>query len=210
MTSEEERAAIEGVLDGDQSSFEALVLDNQKKVYNLALRLTGDANDALDASQESFLRAYTHLGAFKGECRFGVWLYRITYNICTDLLRKRARESALGEMVSLSGDGQEREIEIPDVRGLPEDALLRRELTDAVNRAMGLLPPMHRQILLLREVSGMSYADIAVVIGHGEGTVKSRLSRARAALAEILAKNGTIGAEIRHKQKEPDVEGSGR
>ncbi|MDR1299148.1 MAG: RNA polymerase sigma factor [Oscillospiraceae bacterium] len=210
MTAEEESAVIAKVLDGDSPSFEALVLDNQKKVYNLAFRLTGDGNDALDVSQESFLRAYTHLGTFKGECRFGVWLYRITYNICTDLLRKRARESSYGETVSLSGYGEEREIEIPDVRELPEDALLRRELSDAVSEGIALLPPMHRQILLLREVSGMSYCDIASVIGLSEGTVKSRLSRARDALARILEKNGTIQAKIRHKKKATDGEASGR
>ncbi|MDR1590201.1 MAG: sigma-70 family RNA polymerase sigma factor [Oscillospiraceae bacterium] len=196
MTAAEERSAIDRTLGGDVSAFEALVLDNQKNVYNLALRLTGDENDALDASQEAFLRAYTHLGSFKGESRFSVWLYRITYNVCSDFLRKRARDRS-AQIISLDEYGDGRESDIPDVRALPEDALLRRELREAIRKGIDSLPPVYRETLLLRESSGMSYADIADVMCVGEGTVKSRLSRARQALVRVLTENGTLGGEDR-------------
>lgn len=196
MTAVEEGSAIERTLGGDASAFEALVLDNQKNVYNLALRLTGDENDALDASQEAFLRAYTHLGSFKRESRFSVWLYRITYNICSDILRKKARDRD-AHIISLDEYGDERDPDIPDMRALPEDVLLRRELFGAIVKGIESLPPVYRETLLLRESSGMSYADISEVMGVGEGTVKSRLSRARQSLVRILTENGTLGDEKR-------------
>jgi RNA polymerase sigma-70 factor (ECF subfamily) len=198
LTAAEERSAIDRTLEGDASAFEALVLNNQKNVYNLALRMTGDENDALDVSQEAFLRAYTHLGSFKGESRFSVWLYRITYNICSDLLRKKARDKSV-HIISLDEYGDGREPELPDARALPEDMLLRRELFAAVVKGLESLPPVYRETLLLRESSGLSYADIAEVTGVSEGTVKSRLSRARQALARILTENGTLGDEKRLK-----------
>lgn len=209
MTIDEERSAIAGVMGGDASSFEALVLDNQKKVYNLALRLTGNEDDALDLSQEAFLRAYTHLGSFKAESRFFVWLYRITYNICTDFLRKRARERGAG-IVSLSEYDEEGDMEIPDARALPEEALLRKETRERIGECVERLSPAHREILLLRELSGMSYAELASVTGAGEGTIKSRLSRARQALARELTADGTIEGKLRHTEKQSDEEASGR
>lgn len=201
MTAAEECSAIDRVLEGDASAFEPLVLDNQERVYRLALRMTRDPDDALDVSQEAFLRAYSHLRAFKRESQFSVWLYRITYNICTDVLRKRARENRI-DVVYTDEYGEECELDIPDVRPLPEDVVLRRELHDAVSAGIDKLPPMHREILLLREVSGMCYADIARVMCVGEGTVKSRLSRARQALARILTVDGTIGADLRLNKKD--------
>jgi RNA polymerase sigma-70 factor (ECF subfamily) len=193
LTAEEERAAIERVLGGDSSAFEKLVLENQKNVYNLALRLTGDENDALDMSQDAFLRAYMHLDSFRGESMFSVWMYRITYNVCTDFLRKKTRERRF-ETVSIDDDGGDDgyEFEIPDVRELPEDALLRAEYLRSVSRCMDALRPIYRDVLVMREITGMSYAEIAAATGLEEGTVKSRISRARNALARAVALEGTF------------------
>jgi RNA polymerase sigma-70 factor (ECF subfamily) len=201
LTAAEECSAIDRVLEGDASAFEPLVLDNQKSVYHLALRMTRDPDDALDVSQEAFLRAYSHLSTFKRESRFSVWLYRITYNICTDLLRKKSRENRI-DLVYTDEYGEEYEQELPDIRPLPEDVVLRRELHDAVSAGIDKLPPAHREVLLLREISGMCYADIARVMCVGEGTVKSRLSRARQALARILIEDGTISADLRLNKKD--------
>ncbi len=191
MTKDEELRLIGRVLDGDQSAFEPLVLDNQKSVYNLALRMTGNEEDALDISQEVFIKAYSGLASFRGESRLGFWLYRLTYNMCIDLSRKKKREN-VSSITYLDESGEETDLEIPDLRQLPENEAERSELRQAVRDAIDRLSPEHRNMLLLREISGMSYTEIAQALDLNEGTVKSRLARARIKLAEILVKNGTF------------------
>ena len=191
MTKEMEADYIRRVLSGDSSAFEPLVQENQKNVYNLALRMTGSEEDALDISQEVFLKAYSGLASFRCESRLGFWLYRLTYNMCVDLSRKRKREN-LTSLTYLDDSGEENELEIPDTRRMPEDELQRAELRRAVRAAIDTLTPEHRSMLLLREIGGMSYAEIAQVLGLNEGTVKSRLARARIKLAGILVGNGTF------------------
>lgn len=191
MTPAEESSIIKKVLSGDANAFEALVSAHQKNVYNLALRLTGNEQDALDISQEAFLKAYTSLGTFRGGSRFSVWLYRLTYNLCIDLIRRERR----GAVVSLSvsdPDGEEAVLDIPDTRPSPETELERREIREAADKAFKTLSDEHRQILSMREGAGMSYADISAALGINEGSVKSRLSRARKSLAKALVKSGTF------------------
>ena len=114
MTREEERAVIERVLAGDGQAFEALVKANEKGVYNLALRMLGNAEDALDASQEAFFRAYKALGRFRGDSKFSVWLYRLTSNVCLDMLRRAGRY----DETSLTGEDEE-DLPLPDSRFFP-------------------------------------------------------------------------------------------
>ena len=202
MTAAEESLIIKRVLSGDGEAFEELVLENQKNVYNLALRLMGNEQDALDVSQEAFIKAYTKLGSFRGGSRFSAWLYRVTYNICLDQLRKNGRANVIS-LNYTDSEGDEGEYEIPDTRTTPEDALEKRELNEAINEAMEHLSPEHRQILALREGADMSYADISALLGINEGSVKSRISRARRALAKILTENGTFSdgeRQIRGKE----------
>ena len=196
MTAAEETLIINRVLSGDGDAFETLVLEHQKNMYNLALRLTGNEQDALDASQEAFIKAYTKLGSFRGGSRFSAWLYRVTYNICLDMLRKNGRSNVIS-LNYTDSDGEEGEYEIPDSRLTPEDALEMKELTEAINEAMEHLSPEHRQILALREGADMSYADISALLGINEGSVKSRISRARKSLAKILTENRTFSPEER-------------
>ena len=197
MTREEEHVLIGRVLNGDRAAFEPLVLENQKNVYNLALRMTGSEEDALDVSQEVFIKAYSSLGSFRGESRLGFWLYRLTYNMCIDLSRKKKRENT-SSITYLDDAGEESDLEIPDLRHLPEDEAERAELRRAVSAAIDCLTPEHRNMLLLREVSGLSYAEIARALTLNEGTVKSRLARARIKLCEILVRSGTF--EPPHRQ----------
>ena len=191
MTVEEESAVVARVIAGDSDAFGELVLDNQKKVYNLALKMTGNGEDALDISQEAFIKAFTSLATFRAESRFSVWMYRLTYNLCIDFQRKRARTSTVSLAV-YDDDGAEGEIVIPDVRALPEDEVLRHELGQALSSAIEKLPPKYREIIIMREVTGLSYSDIAVTLYLNEGTVKSRLSRARQLLSSMLIENGTF------------------
>ena len=186
MTSTEEMQVIYNVIDGDSGAFEALVLDNQKNVYNLALKMTANEDDALDISQEVFLKAYIQLNSFRGECRFSVWLYRMTHNHCIDFLRKKMRT----EIISLTyqnDDDDIVELEIPDLRALPEDRAIRHEMRLIIGAGIDSLRPLHREALIMREITGMSYKEIAVALHISEGTAKSRIARARQKLVVILS-----------------------
>ncbi len=189
MTREEERALIARVLDGDTDAFEALVRANEKGVYNLALRMLGNEQDALDASQEAFFRAYRSLDRFQGNSKLSVWLYRVTSNVCLDMLRKvgRRRESPLTDE-----DGQD--LPLPDDSADPQRELEKQELRRALRRNMAKLEPGFRQVLVLRDVNGLAYDEIAQVTGLEPGTVKSRIFRARRKLAALLERDGNFFA----------------
>jgi len=196
MIIEEEKAIIERVINGDKNAFEELVLANQKNVYNLALKMTRNEDDALDISQEAFIKAYNQLGKFRGDSRFSVWLYRLTYNLCIDFLRKKPSSSVIS--LDYEDDGGEvKPLEIPDLRNLPEDSAIRDETRKSINESINELPLKHREILVMREITGMSYDDIALSLNINAGTVKSRLARARLNLLEILEKKGTFPENYR-------------
>ncbi len=191
MTREQEAAVIQAVLGGDVNAFEKLVKEYEKNVYNLALRMTGNSEDAADMSQEAFIKAYNSITSFRGDSKFSVWLYRIVSNVCLDFLRSRSRK----QTVSLSAendDGEDVELDIADETQSPELLLDRSMTRDAVRRGLAALPPDHREILLLREIQGLSYEEIADVLGLEEGTVKSRIFRARKKLCSFLIKDGNI------------------
>lgn len=192
MTKEEELRLIQRVLAGDKNAYEPLVLEHQTKVYNLALRILGNETDAWDAAQEALLRAYTSLADFRGESRFGVWLYRLTNNICIDMLRKQKRRPAVSLDAMENEDGESERLEIPDERFSPQEELEKKELRAAVSRAMAQLPEEYRQILALREISGLSYEELAEALKLETGTVKSRLNRARKKLCALLLRDGNF------------------
>jgi len=191
MTVNEEKEIIKRVTEGDANAFEELVLANQNNVYNLAMKMTRNEEDALDISQEAFIKAYQQLGKFRGDSRFSVWLYRLTYNLCIDFLRKRPN----AKVISLDYEdesGDVKPLEVPDLRDLPEDAAIRAEMRKTLAESIKELPPKHREILVMREITGMSYDEIAETLGVNAGTVKSRLARARLKLVEILKEKGTF------------------
>ncbi len=204
MTASEERAVIDKVLDGDTNAFEALVLAHQKNVYNLALKMTASEHDAFDASQDAFIKAFTNLKSFRGDSRFSVWLYRLTYNICIDMMRRRKRAPVV-PLTTYNADSGEQPLDVPDERFEPEKLIEQREMRAAIVRGIDALPDKHREILVMREVTGMSYEEIAGALGISSGTVKSRLSRARQNLVTILERGGTFPDGTRHKaEKEVD------
>ena len=194
MTREEESAIIAKVLEGDADAFEPLVVAHQNFVYNIALKMLSNPEDAFDISQEAFIKAYRSLKDFKGESSFSSWLYRITANMCLDFMRRNKKRKA-ASIVYLDDSDELKELELPDTRFDPVTALERKELQGAINDALDLLPEDQRSILLLRELNGLSYAEIAEALKLETGTVKSRLFRARARLAKILKENGTFSAK---------------
>ena len=191
MTREQELAVIRRVQRGDANAFEYLVAAYEKNVYNLALRMTGNPEDAEDMAQEAFLKAYSSLDSFRGDSKFSVWLYRIVSNVCLDFLRKQKKRQSFSLSME-DDDGEEGELELPDLRRLPEDELEKKLTRDAVQRGLAQLPEDARQILLLREIQGLSSEEIGEALGLEPGTVKSRIFRARKKLCAFLLADGNI------------------
>jgi RNA polymerase sigma factor, sigma-70 family len=199
LTREQEAQIVRKVLQGDVNAFERLVTEYEKGVYAITLRMTGNAEDAADMTQETFIKAYNSLQSFRGDSKFSVWLYRIASNVCLDFLRSRNRKQTVSLSVE-DDEGEESQLEIADESQSPE-LLLERGLTrDAVRRGLQALPSDYRQILLLREIQGLSYEEIADTLEIEVGTVKSRIFRARKRLCTFLIEDGNI----------PDFTASGR
>ena len=186
---------------GDESAFEALVTENEKRIYNLCRRLTGNQEDAAELTQEAFLNAWRGLGRFQGESSFSTWLYRLATNACIDFLRKEKRRQSLSMTVSLDDEEEARQVELPDERYAPEGALERAEARRAVAEGLERLTLEHRQVLVMREIHGLSYAEIGQVLGLEEGTVKSRIARARGALRKVLTERGNLFGEPSSKKR---------
>ena len=185
----DEREIIERVLAGDNDAFGLLVEAYQTRVYNLALRLFGNRDDAFDLAQESFFRAWRSLSGFQFESSFSTWLFRLCSNICLDWLRAKKRRPTVS-MSTVDDEGEESQLELPDPGKSPEELLLAAEEREALARAMNQLPVEYREILTLRAIHDLSYTEIAEILKIKEGTVKSRLSRARLALRNKLLQNG--------------------
>ena len=185
-----ENEIIRSVLRGNVNDFEKLVTAYEKNVYNIALKMVGDPDDAADMTQETFIKAYRALSGFRGDSKFSSWLYRIASNVCLDFLRSRSRHP----QVSLSAvDEDDRAtFELPDMRQNPEEQLMKKLGMEAVRRGLEQLPEQQRQILVLRELGGLSYAELAQTLGLEEGTVKSRIFRARKRLCALLLCDGNI------------------
>lgn len=173
---------------GDTQAFEQLILQNQSKVYNLAYRMTGNSEDALDVSQEAFIKAWQALPNFKGESSFSTWMYRLTSNCAIDLLRKHKRKPHSSLTTNYLEDEEGSELQIPDQRFDPSHALQHKELGDAIEKGLRLLPPHHRDVLIMREIDGLSYHEISTTLALDLGTVKSRIARGRMALRKFLTK----------------------
>ena len=191
MTREQEAAIVRKVLGGDANAFETLVLDYEKNVYNIALRMTGNSEDAADMTQEAFIKAYNSLQSFRGDSKFSVWLYRIVSNVCLDFLRSKNRRPTVSLSVE-DDDGEDTQLDVADESQSPELLLDRKLTRDSVRRGLDSLPPDYRQILLLREIQGLSYDEIAQALSLEVGTVKSRIFRARKRLCTFLIDDGNI------------------
>ena len=171
---------------GDSEAFRLLVEAYQTQVYRVALRMCGEAA-ADDVTQEAFLAAWRALPEFRGTCRFSTWLYRLTTNAAIDCLRREKRHRDADDL-----DG----VELPDGGDTPQEAAERTETQTAVRSALSALSDEHRQVLLLRYMQELDYGEIAVALGISEGTVKSRINRAKARLKELLSGGGNLSAVI--------------
>jgi len=191
LTREEEIRIVQKVIRGDVNAFEKLVLEYEKSVYNIALRMTGNSEDASDMTQEAFIKAYNSLQSFRGDSKFSVWLYRIATNVCLDFLRSRSRKPTVSLSVE-DNEGEEVQLDVADESQSPELLLDRQMTRESVRRGLETLSPEYRQILLLREIRGLSYDEISQALGLEVGTVKSRIFRARKKLCTFLLQDGNI------------------
>ena len=174
---------------GDLHAFEELVRLYEKRVYAVALRSSGSPEDAADITQEVFLRAWRSIEEFRGDSGFSTWLFRITMNLCVDFARHKHVQPQTQPLVIGEEDSER---PIPDTAPTPEEHLDNRELGRELAAALDEVSEEHRRIVLLRDVSGLSYTEIAEVLEISEGTVKSRLSRARIALRTVLLRRGNL------------------
>lgn len=191
MTREQEAMIVQRIIGGETEAFELLVLEYQKNVYNVALRITGNPEDAADMAQEAFIKAFNSIASFKGDSRFSVWLYRIVSNVSVDFLRSRARRPETSLSVE-NEEGETVELEIADDTLSPERLVETKLTCQSVRRGLDALPEDYRKILVLREIQGLSYDEIAEVLDLEIGTVKSRIFRARKKLCAFLIKDGNI------------------
>lgn len=201
----EEQDLMRRARQGETDAFEQIVILYERKIYALAFRSTGSEADAADLTQEVFLRAWRSLGKFRGDSAVSTWLYRITMNLCVDFSRKKKIQA-----VPLA-DEEGTELPLPDTRAanLPEAALDSKELSRELSAALGELSEEHRQIVMLRDVSGLSYQEIGRLLSLEEGTVKSRIARARRNLRTILLKRGNIHLPSASKGQERRQENGG-
>jgi RNA polymerase sigma-70 factor (ECF subfamily) len=176
----DEPELIRRAIEGDDSAYRSLVERYQDRLLTVARRLVGDAHRAEDVVQDALLKAYAKLGSFHGRSTFYTWIYRITVNAASDVRQREARRRA----VSLD-DGPIGRILAGDAPG-PDARAATAELRRIVRREIEELSPKLRTILKLRELEGLSYEELAEVLGISKGTVESRLFRAREKLAERL------------------------
>jgi RNA polymerase sigma-70 factor, ECF subfamily len=186
LEAEQDRVLIESAQSGDKLAFKQLVQRHQRRAFAIALGLLRDEQDAREVVQEAFLRVHRGLDSFQGGSSFFTWLYRIVTNLSIDLIRKPSRrEAELDETRAID------EADIPLLSRIdgadPLDVLRRAEIRNKLEAALDALPPYHRGVIVMREVEGMSYEEMAEAMGVSKGTIMSRLFHARQKLQRSLA-----------------------
>jgi RNA polymerase sigma-70 factor (ECF subfamily) len=176
---------------GDANSFNELVERWERPIYALAYRQIGREEDARDVCQETFLRAYRALGGFRGQAKFSSWLYRITVNLCRDWIRRERRTPVVQppedmDVMELAAAREPSES--------IEDRVARRDLVRAVERAMAVLPEEQRTAILLKEYHGLTFQEIADIVGCPLSTVKTRLYQGLSVVRRELARTGVSAA----------------
>jgi RNA polymerase sigma-70 factor, ECF subfamily len=182
-----DRELVEACQRGERDAFRALFERHKDKVYSIALRYSGDATIAMDIAQETFLKLFSSIRSFRGDSSFESWLYRLVVNSCLDQKRRTRRLMPLvdGALDALRAPGES-----------VFDEIMRSELSSRVRSAVSGLPPDQRIVIVLRYTQGLTYEEIAEIVGCSAGTVASRLNRAHKSLERRLSRlAGATGAD---------------
>lgn len=186
ILSSQEASLIKQSKAGDIESFERLIAEHQKKVFNIAYRMLGNLEDANDVAQEALVKAYRGIEKFKGKSSFSTWLYAIVNNACIDFIRKNRKVN----MIYLDREYETEEgtykIQLNNNEDTPEQLFEKKEVQKLVHESINELGYNHRKVIILRDIEYFSYKEIAQILSCSEGTVKSRISRARNNLKAII------------------------
>lgn len=193
-------ALLARAANGDSRAFRELVERHQRRAHSVAYGLVRNPEDAREVVQEAFIRVFRHRAEFAGQASFSTWLYRIVVNLSIDLLRKRSPGKAIEFDESVDTEGAPDEL-VPRREGVDPFATLdRKRLIEAMHKALEQLPPYHRAVILLRELEGLSYEEMAATLDVSKGTIMSRLFHARRKMQKLLKEQ--LGDEV------PDVQES--
>lgn len=187
MTDEE---LVEDVKKGNIDAFEDIVKKYENKVYGIVFHMMKNQNEVEDLAQEVFLKVYKNLDRFKGDSSLYTWIYKITVNLCLDELKKRKNIIYLDEKINVE-DG-EIDKELPSNERSQEELYEDKELKENLHRCINKLPDKQKMMIVLRDIKGFSYDEIAKITNNKIGTVKSQINRARLKLKELLDKEGTF------------------
>lgn len=189
----DDHSLVQRARSGDERAFRLLVERYQKKVYAVALGMVKDREEAMDVVQEAFVKVHRSLESFKSDATFYTWLYRITVNVCIDVIRRRgaARSETVEFDEHIAHDLAEANLGAvsSQLGNNPEKAVLQREVGEKIQAALEQIPEKHRAILLLRELDGLSYEELAQALDIPKGTVMSRLFHARAKVQKLLSES---------------------
>jgi len=187
VSSADDRTLVAQATAGDQAAFGELVTRYQRKVYGVAFGMLRSSEDAMDVTQETFIRVHRYLGRFKGSSSFFTWLYRITVNLCIDHLRREGKAQTVDYDDAMDHSEQEAGQFLPwSVDTDPARAVDRKELRAMIASALETLSANHRAVILMREVEGLSYSEMAEVMQCSKGTIMSRLFHARRRMQTAL------------------------
>jgi RNA polymerase sigma-70 factor (ECF subfamily) len=184
---------VERATAGDTAAFEQIMIHSQQRVMAMSWRILGNEADARDASQEVFLRVYKYLGSFKQDQDFFAWVYRITVNVCRDMLKKRQHES--DRFGSFAADSSEEVLEIPFEQVDAEQTLIQAQRRELISRAIATLPFKERASIVLRDVEGLSTDEVARVLKSSSTTVRSQISSARRKIRDYCRRYMRVGEE---------------
>lgn len=187
-----EERLIKMAQNGDNDAFNQLMDNYFKKIYNIAFRMANNTDDAADMTQEIMIKLFKNISSFSGNSKFSTWVYRVATNTCLDELKKLKRHKNYSIDKDIETDDGDFSYEVEDTSPVPETLAEQNELKQIVASAIGMLNSDHKAVLVLRDIQGLSYDEIARIVGCTEGTVKSRISRARAQLKIIIENNFNI------------------
>ena len=182
-----ERELIARLQKRDEAAFEELIRQYEKKVYTLCFRMCGNSEDAEEAAQDAFLALWRGIDRFRQESSLSTWIYRLATNACIDTLRRRKKQSG-----SVSLDDEELFVDAVDTSPQPQETVEHREAQKLLQEGLAAFPEEYRKVLILREIEGLSYTEIAESASIELGTVKSRISRGRSLLRNFLSGNGNF------------------